>query len=90
MDLFLGLLLEPLYRLGPDGGILTAPDTPPSFFREYNYKLRRISDDLYTRRARQLAAHRQEAADAYYDALLGEVTDCYDRGRALIEDIFDD
>ncbi len=79
-----GEIGQDLYRLGPGGEILTGPDTPPSFFREYNYKLRHIADGLYTRRAKELAAERQAAADAYYDALLGEVKDCYERGRGLL------
>lgn len=79
-----GEIGQALYQLGPDGEILTAPDTPPSFFREYNYKLRHTADGLYTRRAKELAAGRQRAADAYYDALLGEVVSCHDRGRKAL------
>lgn len=79
-----GQIAQPLYRLGADGEILTAPDSPPSFFREYNYKLRHIGDGLYTRRGKALAEARQRTADDYYEALLGEVRSCYDRGRKAL------
>lgn len=81
-----GQISQPLYRLGEDGSVLTAPDSPPSFFREYNYKLRGIEAGMYTRRAKELAADRRETADGYYDALLSEVRGCAEAGRKGLED----
>lgn len=79
-----GQISQPLYYLDGDGAVLMAPDSPPSFFREYNYKLRGTADSLYTERARTLAQDRRRAADAYYGALLEEVRTCYDRGRDVL------
>lgn len=84
-----GQIAQPLYFMGDDGQILTAPDAPPSFFREYNFKLRGIAGQLHTTRAKELAAQRQAAADGYYDDLLREVSGCYDQGKPLLEALFD-
>lgn len=75
-----GQITQPLYRLDDRGEVLTDPKSPPSFFREYNYKLRGIADTLHTERARALARGRQAVSDAFYDALLEEVQDCRKRG----------
>lgn len=84
-----GQIAQPLYQLDEAGDILTGPNTPPSFFREFNYKLRTIADDLYTQRAQILAEGRQAAALAYYDALLSEVSGAYDTGRAALRNWLD-
>lgn len=79
---------QALYQLDDAGRILTAPDTPPSFFREYNYKLRATADTLYTPRAKALAQGRRAASDAFYKALLAEVSGCYEEGRSLLQDLW--
>lgn len=83
-----GQIAQPLYHLGKGGEILTAPDSPPSFFREYNYKLRTVAEGLYTPRAKALAQGRQVISNAYYEALLSEVTDCYRTGQGLLRGLF--
>lgn len=80
-----GQIGQALYRVGADGAVLVDPDTPPSFFREYNYKLRNVYGGFYTARGAELAAQRREAADRYYDALLREVRGCREGGRAELE-----
>lgn len=82
-------LKEPLYRLGRSGEVLTGPEGPPSFFREYDYKLRGIAGGLYTRRARELAKGRQKAGDDFYAALLEEVSGCLERGQAQLDKLLD-
>lgn len=80
-----GQVGQGLYRLDQDGRVLTGVETAPSFFREYNFKLRGIAGGLYTRRARELARGRQKAADDFYGALLAEVTGCLERGRPALD-----
>ena len=80
-----GQIAQAMYQLGPDGEVLTAPDTPPSFFREYNFKLRNLYGGFYTARGAELAAERRAAADGYYDALLREVRGCCEGGRETLE-----
>ena len=65
---------EPLYTLGPgdlpgDG----SPGEPPSFLREYQYKLRRLYSQFYTAHGRAMALERQAAAQRFYDDLLREI-----------------
>ena len=76
-----GQIAQPLYYLDGQGNILTDPQSPPSFFREYNYKLRGTADTLYTEQARALARSRRVVSDAFYDALLGEITQCFESGE---------
>lgn len=80
-----GQVGQGLYRLDQDGRVLTGTETAPSFFREYDFKLRGIAGGLYTRRARELARGRQKAADDFYSALLAEVTGCLERGRSALD-----
>lgn len=80
-----GQVGQGLYRLDQDGKVLTGAETAPSFFREYNFKLRGIAGGLYTRRARELVRGRQKAADDFYGALLAEVTGSLERGRLALD-----
>ena len=83
-----GEIGQALYHLDEAGAILTAPDSAPSFFREYNYKLRTTADTLHTPRAKELARGRRAAMDAFSDALLAEVSSCYDRGKPYLEQLY--
>lgn len=85
-----GEIGQPLYRLDGDGEILTDPGSPPSFLREFNYKLRGLYGGFHTARARELALQRREAATAFYDALLSELEGCRRRGRPLLEALLED
>ena len=59
-------------------------DKEPSFFREYKKKLEGIYDKFYTKRGKEIAAARREAAKAFYDSLLHEVNDMEQNGRRLL------
>jgi len=48
-------------------------DDTISFVQEYNHKLKNIHKTLYTARAKEIAAKRQQAAKAFYNALLEEI-----------------
>ena len=51
---------DPLYSLGDDGMPSNGEgDEQPSFFQEYNFKLKNLYDKFYTERGRQLAAERK-------------------------------
>lgn len=82
-----GEIGQALYQLDEDGAVLTGADTVPSFFREYNHKLRNIADTLYNPRAKALAQGRQAASDAFYDALLAEVSGCYREKDVLLRTV---
>jgi uncharacterized protein len=55
-------------------------DEDPSFFQEYQWKLRKVYDTFYTERARHLAEGRREAAVAFYRSMVAEVTDTHRAG----------
>ena len=69
---------EPLYSLDGCGGIHDGSgDEAASFLQEYKYKLEKMYDKFYTKRATSLAAKRQAAARDFYESLLSEVRECY-------------
>jgi len=58
-----------------DGKVSTQSKTGDtiSFVQEYNHKLKHIHKTMYTARAKEIAAKRQAAAEAFYNALLEEI-----------------
>lgn len=81
---------EPLYSLGMDGVPSNGEgDEHPSFFQEYNFKLKNLYDKFYTERARQLAAERKNAAKSFYDNLYAEVKNAYKNGKSLLDEVID-
>lgn len=77
---------EPLYMLDADGLPSSGEnDCGPSFFGEYNFKLKNLYGKFYTERGRQLAAERENAARGFYESLLGEVRSAYVRGMTELD-----
>lgn len=85
--LYQGKLGLPLYRRDPAGAVLPGEaDEEASFFREYHFKLEKLYDRFYTRKGRELAQSRRQAAADFYEALLGEARQADNQGAALLED----
>ncbi|MDE5593399.1 MAG: HD domain-containing protein [Clostridiales bacterium] len=81
---------EPLYSIGTDGMPSNGEgDEQPSFFQEYNFKLKNLYDKFYTERGRLLAAERKSAAKAFYNSLYAEVESAYKSGKQLLKDFVD-
>lgn len=74
---------EPLYTTGPDGAVLDGEEDAPSFFHEYQFKLKRVASGFHTARAAELARARQEIAAAFYESLRQEVCAAYDGRKEL-------
>ncbi len=71
---YAGQVGKPLYLLQADGRISDgSKDETDSFFREYQHKCKEIASVLYTERGRQLAKERQQAAEAFYQAMRTEL-----------------
>ena len=88
--LYQGQASEPLYTRLPDGTVCDGSgDAPASFFREYRFKLQNLRGKLNTRRARELADARQDAAERFYRALLGEVRALDESGPANLRRILE-
>lgn len=63
-------------------------DGTPSFFQEYQYKLKNLYSGFYTKRARAIAGERQQAAEAFYEALFREVGSSYEKGTELLKGVW--
>lgn len=80
-----GQTAEPLYSVDPDGSPLDGTnDTAPSFFREYQFKLKNIYDCFYTATGAMLAKERQAAAVCFYHAMRREILSSYKGGREAL------
>jgi uncharacterized protein len=83
--LYRGTVLEPLYRLLPDGTISDGThDIGHSFFREYKFKLEKLYDRFLTKKGAELAKERQAIAKAYYESLYEEVNNGYTAGQKAL------
>ena len=86
--LYVGIVGEPLYSLLPNGTVSDGTnDIAPSFFQEYKYKLENLYARFYTRRGKELAGERKNAATTFYHDMLREVNETYTRGVNLLEQI---
>lgn len=87
--LYAGQVSAPLYTRDASGGVSDGKDdTVPSFFREYHFKLAKLYDRFYTRRGRELAMARREAAEHFYHAMLLEARLSHAAGEAVLQTIF--
>ncbi len=70
-----GQMGEPLYRVDGDLQIDRdySKEAPPSFLKEYNFKLIKLYDRFYTPEAAQIARKRKALMEAYYAQLLEEI-----------------
>ena len=87
--IYSGQVGEPLYILGENGKIITRDGGAEisSFFQEYNYKLKNVYKAFYTERAKEIAVKRRKAAIRFYKRLYAEVTENYDNGVRLREEL---
>lgn len=87
--MYKGILSGPLYCVLPDGAVSDGKeDGTPSFFQEYQYKLKNLYSGFYTKRARAIAGERQQAAEAFYEALFREVGSSYEKGTELLKGVW--
>ena len=85
-----GIVSEPLYTIGKNGEILDGKDDKePSFFQEYHYKLKRIYDNFYTERAREIAKSREGIAKLFYESMLSEVKETYELGERQLDKVLE-
>lgn len=81
---------EPMYTVLQDGSVSDGKGKePPSFFREYQFKLKKIHKKMYTRRGKEVAQERRNTAKMFYKAMLGEVRECYSNGEEILDDLLD-
>jgi len=85
-----GQMSQPLYCVLPDGTISDGEnDGVSSFFHEYRFKLEKLYDRFYTKRAAEIAAARRHSAAEFYKSMLREVESSYSVGTELLDAVFD-
>ena len=73
---------RPLYTVDGEGNVMDGGgDEPPSFFREYRFKLENVYDRFHTQRAHDIARERRQSAVSFYEAMLKEANGCYLNGK---------
>ena len=82
-----GIVSEPLYYVDENGNVPDnySPDDKPSFFQEYNWKLKNVYDKFYTDRARMIAEERRKASVDFYENMLNEVCMTHKTGVLLLK-----
>ncbi|HYE11437.1 MAG TPA: hypothetical protein VEF53_14805, partial [Patescibacteria group bacterium] len=82
-----GIISQPLYYVDKFGKVLDGKeDNIPSFFREYNWKLKNIYDKFYTDHAGKIAEERRKASVEFYDNIYAEVCMTQQKGLDLLND----
>jgi uncharacterized protein len=83
-----GIVGEPLYSLDAKGHVLSGEgDAEPSFFQEYNWKLKKVYGTFYTDKARRLAEGRKQASIDFYERMREEVSETHVVGKRRLTDI---
>ncbi|NJD04053.1 MAG: HD domain-containing protein [Ruminiclostridium sp.] len=81
-----GIVSEPLYYVDENGNVLDdLTDNKPSFFQEYNWKLKNVYDKFFTDRARMIAEERRKASVDLYESMFREVYASHKTGVHLLK-----
>ncbi len=84
---YTGIVSNPLYSVDEDGIVLNGElDDKPSFFKEYNWKLKYIYDTFFTNKARKIAQWRQKASIDFYESMHNEVFAIHKKGISLLKE----
>ena len=84
--LYKGEMSQPLYLLRQNGSVSDgSEDETPTFFREYQFKLKHLYERLFTCRGREIALERQRAATDFYRSLLQEVQSSRGAGIPVLD-----
>lgn len=75
-----GIVAEPLYYVEVEG----QDEEKPSFFHEYNWKLKHVYDKFHTERAKAIAKERQRAGISFYESMYNEVCSLHKTGLQLL------
>lgn len=83
-----GIVSTPIYDVDNGGNVLEGGGQEhPSFFGEYNYKLKHVYDRFYTEKARTIAEGRRKAAISFYNSLYDEVNSTHKIGVKLLNNM---
>lgn len=84
-----GIVSEPFYSVDDSGNVLDGNgDEPPSFFKEYNWKLKNVYDKFFTNRAKEIAEKRKKISIDFYESMYKEVSSVYKTGFHVLDNLF--
>ena len=82
-----GIVSEPLYAIDEYGDVLDGKSGElPSFFQEYNWKLKNVYDKFFTNRAKVIAEDRRKISIDFYENMFKEVNSNHQSGLRLLKD----
>ncbi len=85
-----GAVKSPLYSTDEFGMPTSGEnDASPSFFQEYNFKLKNLYSLFYTERGAELAEQRRDAARNFYDSISKEVQSAYINGVSELKKLLE-
>ncbi len=88
--LYCGIISRPLYLVCEDGRVLDGTNEQSgSFFSEYHFKLKKLYDKFYTKRAEDLAKERIKAFNDFYKSMLSELNTNYLSGIDRLNKLLD-
>jgi uncharacterized domain HDIG len=83
-----GIVSRPLYSVDGEGNVSSGvTGNEPSFFHEYNWKLKNIYDKFYTDKAKGIAEGRRKACIDFYESMYNEVDVIHKKGVSILKDI---
>jgi len=85
--IYIGITEQPLYSVDQHGQVLDGnEDEESSFFKEYSYKLKNVHNNLFTSRAKEIAAKRLKGSIDFYEDIFSTVKDNHEKGLALLHE----
>ena len=85
-----GIVAEPLYYVDEKGNVLDGnDDEKPSFFQEYNWKLKHVYDKFFTNCAKVMAKDRRQVSVEFYENMYNEVKSTHQIGLKLLNDVLE-
>lgn len=80
-----------IYTLRPDGTVSNGEEEEgSSFFREYQFKLKKLYDRFYTSTGARMARERQKIARDFYESLYREVSCGYTDGAQQLREMLEE
>lgn len=83
------LISEPFYSVKENKVLSGEEDKESSFFKEYNFKLKKIYDSFYTEKAKKMSHNRKISAEVFYDNMYREAIEAHEIGENILNKILE-
>lgn len=85
---YIGIVADPLYSVDENGDVLHGDiNEQPSFFKEYNWKLKNIYNKFFTDHAKEIALERQKASIDFFNSMCNEVISTHKTGLQILNSL---